>query len=572
MAIPLAAAVAVASVPTAAQAASPAPLPVPFIGPDGISWQGTPDGPKTNPLVDINTGKPTVPMRKIGWGLGLGFLGLGQGGMMSPEDIAEQCALKAAGQPLPLGDIDFCIEGFGYNGIEAQEGIFTGSTPGTPGTVSDWACRAVGQCVRVVGTATWTTPTYGTLKVFCLDITGPSSTGYQLLFDGALTGPGMNDYAVTMYMCPDNGNGRIGIPMLWPGRGTETKTNLTGIVGTLSGTVPVIQSDGTSAYGVMDISVNCTDGTQTTVITASATVTVSKGVPFEVPEAICPEGWIATGAEIGWTPNGGQRDVISEGDVDDNTRDMIELNPDCFNGNQQCVLELKQLIGAALQTCGSVGQLCPDWASDPLAESHYQCFYGGQRVDLNVCSAYRAPLYGVQPNMDPDGSVIPYTRPVFPPSGIPNPGGTPDLRAECASKKPPSFLEGFSPYWIQEGVRCALVDVFVPRPDVVKAKATQVTTAWAATPMGSLIEFVGELQEDVPTGSGCSGPRVQFDIDLPPIDVHVDSYPLDACSGTKATVAGLARTIGALAMVTGTLAATTRYIGSVVNTPGLGKS
>lgn len=339
---------------------------------------------------------------------------------------------------------------------------------------------------------------------------------------------------------------------------------------------PVATVEG-EASGTITVSVDCTDGDGgTQVITASSVVTVAAGEPFDLPETVCPVGWVAYGAGADWTPDGGApQEILPRSEVDQPTRDMIELRPDCFNGNSQCVLELKQLVGEQLLSCGSIGQLCPDWASDPNAPNTYQCYYGGGLVDLNQCSAYRAPDVGILPNIDIHGNPIPYTAPVPVPSvgGVLHPVNptASDPRAECASKKPPSFWEGFSPHWIYQGAVCAMVDVFVPRAGYLEAKGAEVAAAWRATPPGVVVDYVNGLTSELPNLDGCSGPHVAFTIDLGVIYVDVDEYPLSACEAPMSTVASLARTLGAMAMVVTTGIALTRYVGGMINAPQMGR-
>lgn len=631
LALALALALPVAFAPSAAHAATaasaqPKPPNIPFIGPDGVSSVGTGTDQRTNPLRDINTGKPTfaTPQPKLGWLGVFGMIGIGAGGTM-PEMTEGMCNEYANNPTLRA----HCAPYMTTEGMTAQQGMFNSGAPAfnVPGTgngpipagqvLSPEACGTTitpqRQCMTnitvdfvkqgttgntyvpeirytVHPTASFPTGT-GALTLYTWYFSQPDNRFYlnQKIFTqaqirtGFLSGHPLNrsnDFVYAMALFADNTTYTT-LPYIDMTPEPRPATQSVPFHWVADSHPLYVHPAGDSATGIIEVEVECINGDESQIITASNNITTRPGQPFDMPQVVCPTGWTAVGTGVGWTPSGGgeKQSIIdrTEDQLGPGVRDMVANQPDCFNGLQQCVLELRQLVAGQLLSCGSVGQLCADWASNPNATNIYKCYYGGVAVDLNLCSAYRAPNIGVLPNTDKDGNVLPYTAPI--PGNLPGPmpgglpGSAPDLRGECAARKAPSFWEGgFSPYWIYEGARCAMIEVFVPRSGVIQAKAATVQAAWAKTPPGLVIDYVEGLQEELPSVGGCLGPRVAFTIDLGPIYVVVDEYPLAACDGVPAFAANSARTLGALAMLASTAAALTRYVGSVVNAPQLGKS
>lgn len=615
--------------PGAAQAAVMGdPLGIPFIGEGGVRYTEDPNGgTKSATVKSIFTGKEIrgqVPRAQLG-GLGMwSMLGIGLGGDLTgdPDYGTEAMCAKAGTDDRIAG---LCGSYFESNGIQGQEAMFDdGSVPGEPnGKPAGWSAlpkwndlRWGGQGTTAVpyGQGTFTTsivsaPAFGAAGQISLTITSNLSgrcendgwvspdTTYQLFARRTSTGVVAGYQGGTL----TDGADDIGYPGC---KSTATRTlNFTLPVGytfehlttSVSGrtystgnfhTGPAIPwypeghtlwtpgSDPEAITGMWEIQVVCINGDETQTITSTQQVVVKPGEPFALPDAVCPPGWIAIDVGQDWTPDGGEKqEIVPKGNATGpSEEEIIRQIPACFNGERtDCVLELKEKQGELWVSCGSIGQLCPDWAKHPNAPSQYQCYYGGLLVNLNTCSAYRAPQIGVLPNMKPDGTPIPYTAPV-PGSigGSPLPGTVPDPRAVCAESKPPSFWEGFSPYWIYESARCAMVEVFVPRPAVVEASMAKTATAWKATPPGLILEYVESIADSAPSASGCSGPPVNFAVDLPPINVAYSGYPLSACAEPMATLANVARTIGGFVMVFAAFTAITRYAGAVVNAPQLG--
>lgn len=612
----------VALAPSAAHAATaasalPKPPNIPFIGPDGVSSVGTGTDQRTNPLRDINTGKPTfaTPTPRLGWIGAFGMIGLGAGGTV-PELTEGMCNDYADNPTLRA----HCAPYMTTQGMTAQTGVFGPGAPAFAVPVSHGSFASDRFCYVKTNPATCTTgpftaevanpPTHpaGQLQLTIkfsprAGYTPPTTTPWVRMFwknletgqismasnasfssaayalgaaKSSVNFAGWTPYAAGILANNTWNNPHQILDQSDPNTTTQAlywfSEHHPGYVAPEEGV----------ATGIIEVEVECMAGDSSQIIKSTRAVTTRAGQPFAMPEVVCPDGWTAVGTGVGWIPEGGEKQTIidrTEDQLGPGVRDMVQTQPDCFNGLQECVLELRQLVGGQLLSCGSVGQLCPDWASNPNAPNIYKCYYGGVGVDLNLCSAYRAPHVGVLPNLDKDGNIVPYTAPIpsnlpgSAPGTIPGSGTAPDLRGECAARKAPSFWEGgFSPYWIYEGARCAMIEVFVPRSGVIQAKATQVQAAWLKTPPGLVIDYVETIQEELPDAGGCLGPRVAFTIDLGPIYIPVDAHPLSACENPMAFWASTARTIGALAMLASTAAALTRYVGSVVNAPQLGSS
>lgn len=330
--------------------------------------------------------------------------------------------------------------------------------------------------------------------------------------------------------------------------------------------------------GTMIYNLTCSDGATTTVITENVTMNIQPGQPVLTPEISCPSGSTSIGVEVDWVPDEGSPiEVIppSSDQIIPGIDEFIELYPECFNGEMECLLELSEKRGTKTYTCGSVGQLCPDWASDPYAPTSYECTYGGHLIDLNYCSTFRAPWIGVLPNVDEEGTVIPYTAP--PDFGLTEPVPGVDTQVSRQGCAPPSFWDAVTniPYWIWQGTLCALSDAFVPNQTKLITNFQELNQSWMGTPPGKIINWVEDLWNDVPVLEGCEGPRINFEIDwtefMPGFVVNYDDYPLSACEPPFDWLATMARMIGAGAMMTFSVISISRYIGGVIGFPGFGK-
>lgn len=316
---------------------------------------------------------------------------------------------------------------------------------------------------------------------------------------------------------------------------------------------------------------------------------LQKGQSVNLHNMTCPTGNTAVGSSIDFIPTD-----TSKATVPIQTRtpytpgsnpaiDAAVARPQCANGS--CVLELSKTNG---ESCGSIGQLCPDWAKDPNYTSNYQCKFGGELVALDFCSAYRSPIDGVQPNTKPDGSpyrvtdpvVKPGGQPVTDPNAQPNPDGT--LPAPAPVDDPvheddpngcrsASWVDQINPFNMFNTITCAMKAVFVPDPAKVQKSVDGIKDAWEDTPPVKIAGMVDSLKAAVPNGlSGCSGISFTFPAVL---GVSAQSFTvLNACSEPVASVAAITRTIISIGLIFYGIMALTRMAGGVIEFGGVGKS
>ena len=222
---------------------------------------------------------------------------------------------------------------------------------------------------------------------------------------------------------------------------------------------------------------------------------------------------------------------------------------------------------------------CTHWSYvRTIAPNRVECFYGPYSVAVDLCNmlerAYEGtPVRVTTENTDgnPNTSTAPAPTPVdvsdprvtatTPP--IPRVTETGGPVAEClngTAKCAPAPVDPnpssdncwpagygvFNPAsWVLQPTKCALKWAFVPRPAAVATAVDTVKTDIATSGPGPLLPPVLDVVNTLnPSGSGCQGPELHFDYKT----MHVSSFPLDACSGWKATAAALTKAF--LTMVT----------------------
>lgn len=235
--------------------------------------------------------------------------------------------------------------------------------------------------------------------------------------------------------------------------------------------------------------------------------------------------------------------------------------PECMGG--ECLVELWK--GDKL--CSNLGNECADWFDDPDKDLNYSCTIGSSAAPISECTVY-APRYkpGATATNAPYGH--PETGEPIPNSAPGSSLNTPvadNANNECF----PVGWGALNPVeWVMKPVQCALKWAFVPRTGVLEAQATRVQTAWSTTPPALIAEYVGEVADDVPVLDGCSGPRLNFTIDLsaatPFAPFSYDGYPLSACDPPMDWVADTARLLGGFAMYILAAQAITRHLGAVI--------
>lgn len=223
--------------------------------------------------------------------------------------------------------------------------------------------------------------------------------------------------------------------------------------------------------------------------------------------------------------------------------DSMVAYPECADGS--CMLDLVSVPDQA--SCFELADgACADWFADPDKAITYLCRYGDHDVALSECNAYArvftpAATTAGSAYADPTtglwsgGQSSPAAASGFMAATVQDP----EVDRQCL----PSGWAVLNPVeWVMRPVQCALEWAFVPRPAVVAFEAETARTSWAGTSVvqvasvaGNLGTLVGELDGD------CQGPPVTFGEGLATFGLSGTHYPLTACEGTAATLAGVSR-------------------------------
>lgn len=305
----------------------------------------------------------------------------------------------------------------------------------------------------------------------------------------------------------------------------------------------------------------------------------------QIPDAKCDTSELAIAGVVEWRPLGTTEwleligaeapPAVQEWRSDYEACFIAEFNP--------CTITLWRVgPDGDLTTCGTIGQYCPDWATtDPdLIASRYKCKYGPYVTDINMCSAYRAPTVGPQPNVDEDGAWLPVTAPPVTPNPVSNDtlidlGFDPGLFIDTIGTGDcwPSGWGVLNPLsWVLLPVQCALQWAFVPRVAVVEATAVQLDMAVNESLFGDVQYLADALSAPFAIGStGCTGPAFTIQIeDLGGDGMNETYYPLNACDEPMQGFAGFFRLISQGFVMIGSGFAVLRYFASIVGFVGYG--
>jgi hypothetical protein len=351
--------------------------------------------------------------------------------------------------------------------------------------------------------------------------------------------------------------------------------------------VPADHQDGTVTRHLWCANPSGTSPAMVDYMTAQI-ATLRPGQSVNLQDMKCPgANQVAVDTSMDWAPSDGSAGtaIVPRTNWAPGSNPVIDAavaRPQCATGS--CLLVLTHTDG---RPCGSVGELCPDWAKDPNYSQNYQCKFGGELVSLDYCSAYRSPADGVQPNTKSDGSlyrptdpaVKPGGRPVTDPTATPGPGGvqpapapvdTPMTNTDPNNCRTSSWIENLNPFTMFTTIGCALKDGFVPDPVKVQTAVQGVQTSWSQTPPAKVAGMVTSITAALPAGSGCSGISFTFPGVL---GVAAQNFTLlNACSEPVAGVAMIVRIIGAIGMIVFGILALTKMAGGVIALPGLGKT
>lgn len=184
------------------------------------------------------------------------------------------------------------------------------------------------------------------------------------------------------------------------------------------------------------------------------------------------------------------------------------------------------------------------------------------------------PITDPNPSTSTNPSTTPSTGPstggsTFPGSGTNpvTPSTTPDGSEDPNSQNCYSAAWSWNPVdWVVVPVKCVLQWAFVPSASDMETLTGNLNTQWRSSTPGV---WVNSLSALAPSGSvsGCQGPHLALHI----MNVNVDSYPLDACSGNGATVATIVHLAATVVIVCGGFVACLRALGSGFGwSPGIG--
>ena len=460
------------------------------------------------------------------------------------------------------------------------------ATDGSVGTDSEWEIGGTGSTFTDAGGSTVTArisrlDNPSALNYSCFDLAGDvfdvlsNSNLYVYAKKNGVWGSGSPRFTYSAT--------RSGCAPVAAGEG-QTIANIQGAsewaIGPTASRGSSVFAVSSMANGTATAAVKCQGaGGAIRVVTVSLVQSFVAGENMIVPDVGCADDEIAVGADVDWIPDGGtaQR-VIDSSDGTQLLPEQKEMRtdyPDCFTAlAAACLMILKQLAAdGSEKSCGNIGELCEDWASDPDRDTKYVCRYGATLITVDHCSAYRRPALGVLPNVGTDGLLLTPDSPVpevQQPATETAPAPAPAVpETDDAPCRPSSWIEGLNPYWMFRAVQCALRDAFVPPEALVKSAITRAQTAWENSTPVKVSQSINVLVAALPTGSGCSGIALHWPsvLGVPAVDAEF----LNACEEPLATVAAITSTVGALGMVWFGVLAIVRLAGGVIAFPGLGK-
>lgn len=299
------------------------------------------------------------------------------------------------------------------------------------------------------------------------------------------------------------------------------------------------------------------------------------GLPISLAGTGCGTAWSARPS--GTIPE--KISVDSDGGTGIRTINEHDIAPEMMPapGGDGSGLRLDKVVGTTATSCMTWEANCSNWWTETdsgQVPGVYRCTFGGSTVALTECGPYRY-TFDVQTSsptitnpstgQSVDWASAPST------GNSTNPGTGPGTGQWPADQ---CFADGYSSVqnpvdWVLLPIKCALVWAFVPRQTVVDTTTATMAAAWDGTMPGQVPLLVAPLL-NVPTVSGCAGPRVTLSIPWAGTTAVYDGYPLSACNAPVDQIAAIARTIGAAILIYMTLLGVVRRASAVVNAPGVG--
>lgn len=299
----------------------------------------------------------------------------------------------------------------------------------------------------------------------------------------------------------------------------------------------------------------------------------------------CEPGDVLEGVDLGASIDGGPNQPQQTLDLRPTPKDNFDYAK-CANS----VCEYRIMVDG--KPCVAGVEECTHWTYlERVSPDRVECFYGPYRLPdaIGSCPSLErvyeldgAARTTTRANTDGDFDTedAPKRTPISTPS--PSPTGTatptptptpsnPTVTDEqlCMSGDPrcpvpvtpenptgsrsdqcwPSGWGALNPAsWVLQPVKCAWRWATVPRTSVVQTTSTRIRTDIETSGPAPLVTPIKTAVDSIsPDGSGCRGPALRFDY----ASMHVESYPLDACSGWKATAAFLVKAFVSMTLVFG---------------------
>jgi hypothetical protein len=307
---------------------------------------------------------------------------------------------------------------------------------------------------------------------------------------------------------------------------------------------------------------NKTSGVLTTNQNVSAQFSEDQGgaPAAQVPQ--CSVGYIATKVEVWEGDPTGAGGILRYGWTA--PPDAIATTPtspykSCYPGGSDapCVMSLwKVLPDGTLKDCNTGTIDCTDFSKTTSTTQTYRCLWGIHSMPISDCSGLEqwaktttqtqpTTSTSAQPTTTTTTTVqaLPTTgQNIDPKTGLPRvdttgpaPDGTDSTSSNCMGG-----AWSWNPVnWVLIPVKCALQWAFVPQVSSMQSLSTRVTTAVGASAPGQWVGAVDGLRSGLNVSeAGCRGPFIPF--------VKLEGggfYPLDACSGVMAQIAGITKTV-----------------------------
>jgi hypothetical protein len=198
-----------------------------------------------------------------------------------------------------------------------------------------------------------------------------------------------------------------------------------------------------------------------------------------------------------------QKQRVYEDSTTDEYQKWWGAYPECREG--ACALDLVQK--STQRSCfydAKSAEACEDWMIDPNKTDHYQCYYGGHKVDLTECYVYGDTL---KPEKVLDGTA--YSDPA---TGESTSGqSSPNAAQKTLGRSwtdPQDFRgcldRGWSKAnpveWVLIPMQCALQWGFAPSQQTIATTNNAIQNSWAGKPPGAIANAVSGWSVSAPTG------------------------------------------------------------------------